>query len=380
MRILVFSHEYPPVGGGGGQVARDLCQGLAARGHAVKVITARWGNLPACENQTGVEVLRLNSGRTQPFRAGLLAMSGYVWAAFWAGLREARRWKPDVLHVHFAVPAGAAVWALHQFTRVPYVLTAHLGDVPGGTPEKTGGWFRWIAPFTPPIWRGAARVVAVSGHTRRLAAARYPVPVDVIYNGVDLSAFDSAQPDLHRPPQVVFAGRFMAQKNPLAVVRALSALRDLPWTCVMAGDGPLRADVQAEIDRLGLRERFALPGWIEPAEVQAIFRCSDLLLMPSLQEGLPVVGVQALVAGLALVVSDIGGWRDLVQPGQNGALVPPDRADELAAALRALLSDPARLLSARRSSRELAAGFDLAKIVTEYEQLFQRVAQHPSHA
>ncbi len=373
MRILVFSHEYPPVGGGGGKVAQDLCRGLAARGHAVRVITARCGDLPGHETQAGVEVLRLNSGRDQPFRASFKAMLGYVWAAFWTGLREVRRWKPDLIHVHFAVPAGAAVWALHLFTRVPYVLTAHLGDVPGGTPEKTGGWFRWIAPLTPPIWRAAARVVAVSHYTRGLAAARYDVPIQVINNGVDVAAFDPGSVQPHRPPRVVFAARFMTQKNPLAVVQSLAEVRDLPWTCVMAGDGPLRAEVEAEIARLGLQDRFSLPGWVTPEAVQDLFRASDLLLMPSLQEGLPVVGVQALASGLALVVSDIGGWRDLVQPGRNGALVSPTSSAEFASALRALLGDEDRLRSARAASRALAANFDIDKIIAAYEQVFEQV-------
>ena len=383
MRILVLTHEYPPVGGGGGKVAQDLCQGLAARGHAVRVITARCADLPARETQTGVDILRLDSGRTQLFRASFKAMLGYVWAAFWTGLREARRWKPDLVHVHFAVPAGAAVWALHLLTRVQYVLTAHLGDVPGGTPEKTGGWFRWIAPLTPPIWRAAARVVAVSNYTRALASARYPVPIQVINNGVDLTAFDPGSVQPHRPPRVVFAARFMDQKNPLAVVRSLAAVRDLPWTCTMAGDGPLRAQVEAEIARLGLQERFSLPGWVTPEAVRDLFRAGDLLLMPSLQEGLPVVGVQALAAGLALVVSDIGGWRDLVQPGRNGELVPVNNPDGYAAALRAYLGHPDRLRSARAASRDLAVNFDLNRIISEYEQVFEQVtwkAIPPTHS
>lgn len=374
MRVLVFSHEYPPIGGGGGRVAQDLCRGLAARGHELRLITAAWKDLPARETQDGVEIYRLESGRKEPFRAGLGAMAGYDWAALRFGLSMARAWRPEVIHVHFAVPAGPVAWGIHRLTGIPYILTAHLGDVPGGTPEKTGKWFRWIYPFTPPIWREAAQVVAVSGYTRELAVKSYPVPVEVIYNGVDLAAFDPGEIAVHAPPLVVFAGRFMPQKNPLQVVRALAGASDLPWHCAMLGDGPLRAEVEAEIERAGLRERFTLPGWVQPDEVQRWFARADLLFMPSLSEGLPVVGVQALASGLALLTSRIGGWVDLVEEGVNGYMIPAGDEASYIRAARQLLADPTRLLAYRCASREIAARFDLDKIVGDYEQVFRRAA------
>jgi L-malate glycosyltransferase len=372
MRILVLIHEYPPVGGGGGRVAQDLCQGLANRGHTLEVLSAQCGDLPRESEQGGVRVIRLPSGRRELFRADMRAMVGYVGSAVWSGLRVVRSFRPDVIHAHFAVPAGAAAWLLSRLTGVPYVLTAHLGDVPGGTPEKTGKWFRWIFPFTPPIWKGACQVAAVSQFTRSLALANYPVGVQVIPNGVDLRQYDPGKIVMNTPPQVVFAGRFMAQKNPLQIVRSLAEVRDLPWKAMMLGDGPLRPAVEAEISRLGLTERIGLTGWLEPAQVLEFFRRSDLLFMPSLSEGLPVVGVQGMAYGLALVLSAAGGNPELVVEGENGFLVEPSNAPGFAAALRSLLSDPERLLSARLASRRLAARFDLNTVLDAYEQVLTR--------
>ena len=80
----------------------------------------------------------------------------------------------------------------------------------------------------------------------------------------------------------------------------------------MLGDGVLRHDLEAEIAAQGLQERFELPGWVEPGQVIARYAKSDILLLPSLSEGFPVVGVQAMGMGLALVLSQIGGCVDLV--------------------------------------------------------------------
>ncbi|MCD4671115.1 MAG: glycosyltransferase family 4 protein [Anaerolineaceae bacterium] len=370
MRILVLTHEYPPVGGGGGRVAQDICTGLAQRGHEITILTAQCDDLPEKEVQDSLRLVRIKSGRRQPFRADMRAMLGYVWASFWHGRRVIRRWKPDVIHVHFAVPAGVAAWALSVFTGVPYVLTAHLGDVPGGVPEKTGKWFRWIMPFTPPIWRRAAQVTAVSDFTRRLALKHYPVDIQVVPNGVDLQGLNPGKIQVNNPPQVVFAGRFMTQKNPLQIIEALAAVQDLTWNCVMLGDGPLRPAVEEAIARHNMQERFTLPGWVTTHEVIDWYRKSDIYFMPSLSEGLPVVGVQSMSMGLALVLSAVGGSVELVNDGENGFLREPDDLDGFAAALRTLLSDPERLLATRQASRKMAERFDLRAIVAAYEKIF----------
>jgi len=369
MRILVLIHEFPPVGGGGGSAAQDISRSLVRRGHEVTVLTAHLKGLPRQENLEGVRVMRIPSFRQQSYKAGLVTMAAYVLIGLWAGYRLVRRWHPDVIHVHFAVPAGALAWALSRLTGLPYVLTAHLGDVPGGVPEKTGKWFRWIFPFTRPIWRDAKRVIAVSGFTRGLALRHYRVPIEVIPNGVDLKALDPGELRANNTPRIVFAGRFMEQKNPLALVHVLSQLQDLRWQCVMLGDGPLLEETRREIAARGLADRFTLPGWVTPQEVLDWFRRSDLLFMPSLSEGLPVVGVQALAMGLAVVASRVGGFVDLVNDGGNGSLHEPSDEDGMAKSLRRLLSDKRDLLRARQCSRELACKFDLTEVVRAYDEL-----------
>jgi glycosyltransferase involved in cell wall biosynthesis len=95
--------------------------------------------------------------------------------------------------------------------------------------------------------------------------------------------------------------------------------------------------------------------------------------MPSLSEGLPVVGVQALAMGLAVVATRVGGFVDLVEPGRNGFLAEPGDGEALAAALRSLLSDPAALTQARRLSRDLARRFDIESVADGYEAIFREV-------
>ncbi len=355
-------------------VAREVSQGLVQLGHEVHVITAHYKSLPRQEALEGVQVLRIPAARRSLHRASLVDMFFFVVSGIWFALGHLRRWRPDVIHVHFAVPSGPVAWVVSRLTGIPYVLTAHLGDVPGGVPDKTANWFRWIYPFTPAIWRDATRVVAVSNHTRQLALQHYPVDIQVIPNGVDRDRLNPGELCVNRPPRILFAGRFVNQKNPLQIIATLKALEDLEWDCVLAGDGPLREKMTQRIRSFGLENRVHLTGWVAPEEVIQWMRSSDILFMPSHSEGLPVVGVQSLAMGLAIVASPSGGFIDLVDYGVNGYLIDVNRPEGYELALRELLSDPERLLEARQASRRKAQAFDLHAIVRAYEALFLAVA------
>ena len=373
MRILVLVHEFPPVGGGGGRVAEDLCGKLAGRGHTVSVLTAHFKGLPYEEDRDGYRVIRFRSLRREPYRASFLAMALFVLAGFWAGRRLIRQFEPDVIHAHFAVPAGALAWILSWISGIPYMLTVHLGDVPGGVPEKTDAWFRWIYPFTHGIWRHAHEIVAVSEFTRQLALQKYRERIHVIPNGADLGALTPQQIELNQPPRILFAGRFMEQKNPLQFVQTLGDLKSFNWQAVMIGDGVLMQDVRCAVERLGLQDRFQFTGWIDPQEVLQWFDRSDILFMPSRSEGLPVVGVQALAKGLAIVASRVGGFLDLVEEDRNGYLIEARNPSTFASCLSKLLSDSQRLLAFRMASLEKAKSFELEHIAHEYETILTRV-------
>jgi len=173
------------------------------------------------------------------------------------------------------------------------------------------------------------------------------------------------------------------QKNPLLMVRALGLLRDLPWHCTILGDGPLLDEAKAEAIRLGLNdaldERLDFRGWSSSTEVSEAMRESDILLIPSLSEGLPMVAVEALAHGLALVGSRIGGLADVAHDTGdhvNARLFELSQgAEGFAAALGSLLLDSNELMKARNASLAMASRFDLRHSLDQYERLLVSAAQ-----
>jgi glycosyltransferase involved in cell wall biosynthesis len=375
MRILVVNYEFPPVGGGGGRASADISRFLAGIGHQVRVHTALVRGLPRVEDRDGYRIFRHPSLRRARERCSVPEMCWFVLLNIIPLIRHIREWKPDAVHLHFAVPTGILGPILTALTKTPYILTVHLGDVPGGVPEQTDLMFRMIKPLTVPIWRRAAAVTAVSAYVRDLALASYPgIPIRVINNGISLKTQSREAPagrtDVAR---LIFAGRLSVQKNPVFMIDLLDRVSDLPWRMDIVGDGPLLAAVERRIRERGLGSRITLHGWQSQEYVEKCLGESDVLLLPSHCEGFSIVALQALAAGVAIIAAATGGNADIVQDEVNGFLCPVDAPDLFAQRLRALLTSKNRLDSMKAASLKSAARFDLTLIGKEYECLFREV-------
>lgn len=371
MRILCLNYEYPPVGGGGGRVAHRINAELVKRGHSVLVHTAGLKHLPAREVVDGVDVRRTPSFRKREDTCTVPEMALYIATNLLPTIRLIRAWKPDVLHVHFAVPAGVVAWLASRFTRVPYVLTAHLGDVPGGVPEQTAALFRFVEPFTRPIWKHAAAVTTVSTFVANLAEKAYHRRPEIILNGITLGPRPTIE--IRSPARLVMVGRLSVQKNPLLAIRALALVQDLPWEFHVIGDGPLRLEMEAEARSLGISSRIQFHGWLDGLAVAERMATAEIFLLSSTSEGLPMAAIEALDKGLAIVSSRIDGMADVVEDGVNGRLCELT-PESFAAAVRELLSNPDRLQNCRQASSELAQKFDLNRSIDAYEATLRKHA------
>jgi glycosyltransferase involved in cell wall biosynthesis len=369
MRILVLNYEFPPIGGGGGRFTADLCRHLARFGHELRVQTSRFRGLPHKEVHEGYEIYRTWSGRRQAHTCTVPEMSYFLAANLIPALNHAVSWRPQVVNVHFAVPSGVLAWIIRQTTGIPYVLSAQLGDVPGGVPVQTDHLFRWLKPFTVPIWRDAAAVTVPSDEVAELVQRAYGLQPHVIPNGVELEALKPLPSEVHTPIRLVFVGRFSPQKNLTFLLEVLEKLRDLNWRLDLVGDGPLRGELEGLVQRWDLASKVKFHGWVAPEAATDIMRHSDILVLPSLSEGLPLVGLQALGLGLALATSDHRSLKDLVQDGVNGFTCSVTDVEAFARSLRDLLTAPTLLLAMRRASCELAPRFEAGRVTRQLEAL-----------
>lgn len=262
-----------------------------------------------------------------------------------------REFRFEAILSAWAYPDATAAAVLAALTRVPLITTV-LGSDINELPRR-----RLLRPQIRLGLRRAQRVVAVS---EALAAevARLGVSTDRIvvqHNGVDGEVFT---PGGHREARaslglaedrrlVGFVGRLSHEKGPDVLVEAMAELarRDPKADAVLVGAGPFESTLRARIEALGLGDRVRMVGYRLHDELPLWLRAFDVLCLPSRREGCPNVVLESLASGRPVVASQVGGVPELLRR-DNGLLVPPDRSDELAAALGQALArawDPAAL-------------------------------------
>ncbi len=383
LRIVEFSYEYPPLGGGGGIWLRDLCLEMAKR-HSVTVITSAAGSRPSRESEGGVDIVRVPVIlRRHRSTATMISMLSYFPSSLWRGRKWVDRLQPDVVNSQFVVPSGPSAHLCARRAGVPHVVTLHGGDL--FDPSKS------LSPHRLPVVRSAIRfllkradrVVAQSSNTAGNAKGIYGVdrPIDIIplgiqpiaATGVDREALGIGKDRF----VLVSVGRLIRRKNLGTLLEAVRDLGDASVLLVLVGSGPLRDELETMAASLGIADQIKLTGWVEESEKIAYLENADLYVSTSDHEGFGLVFVEAMDCGLPVVAYDHGGQTDFLKDGETGALVSHGNRDELVAAIRQIRGSTERLTRYRATCKAVARGYYIERCAESYEELFsQTVSAH----
>ena len=257
--------------------------------------------------------------------------------------REARRLRRLGIGLVHSHGYKATVYGsfLRAFWRVPLTATCHLWFVGRDAPLK----MRAMIALEKRLYRTFPAVVGVSTEIRDVLVRHgvEPARARVIPNGLDLSVAPCApgERERHRAALgvapgdflVLTAGRLTAQKDQATLLRAVGGLPagGRPVRCLVAGDGELRDDLQALIDGGGWGDRCRLLGFRD--DLEALLGAADVLALPSLDEGLPMILLETAAAGVPIVATPVGDVATLIEDEVTGLLVRPRDEAGLARAL-----------------------------------------------
>lgn len=259
------------------------------------------------------------------------------------------------LHNHFASSSGSVAMLAAEIGGFTFSISEHGPDI-----FFAPHWWRLDAKFSRALF-----VACISHFCRSQVLIWTPVSrwdrVHIVHCGVDPAEF---RPRRHagRGRRLLFTGRLAAVKGLPILFEAMAALASCnpDLTLALAGDGPDRAALEAEARRLGLAERVAFLGYQSSDQVRTLLQDTDVFVLPSFAEGVPVVLMEAMASGVPVVTTRVAGVAELVEDGVSGCLVPPGDVASLAGAIAALLDDAerrARFGAAGRAAVE--AGFDV---------------------
>ncbi|MFD3653605.1 glycosyltransferase family 4 protein [Streptomyces sp. NPDC058620] len=368
-RQVTVLHLVQPVEGGVARVVTDLVRAQALAGLRPVVACPPRSRLAAGAEAAGADVLAWPAVRNPgPALAAEVTTAG----------RLVRQCRPQIVHAHSAKAGLAGRLAVRG--RIPTVFQPHAWSfeaVEGGTAQLALKWERFGA-------RWSDRILCVSESERRTGEqAGISARWSVIHNGIDLGHFRpggpaeraAARAALPLPdgiapgaPLVVCVGRLSRQKGQDVLLRAWDQLRVRGARLVLVGDGPyerrLRDMAPADVVFTGASQ-----------DVRPWLHAADVLVLPSRWEGMALAPLEAMACGRPVVMSDVNGARESLPPGHDAhCLVPPENPTALAAALTALLTDPALREELGRTARtHTRSVFDVRKTAGAVHRIYQEL-------
>ncbi|MBP9997451.1 MAG: glycosyltransferase family 4 protein [Lachnospiraceae bacterium] len=372
MKILVISHEYPPIGGGGANACLHLCDELVEMGNEVTVVTAAYANLPEKEEVNGVNIVRVKAKRTDESKSSFAEMLSYLLSAYKYCDKLLKQEKYDVCQVYFGIPSGPIGVHLKRKYGLPYVVRFGGGDIPG-TQKRFGVMYKILAPFIRNIWKNASALVANSVELRDMAYAfEDKYPVSIINNGVDIARFTKEKEAIEKKSEcnILFVSRIIERKGLQHIIPNMRKINEATGAkLTIVGDGPYREVLEQLVSEYSATDCVEFKGKRVGDELVKEYLSGDIFILPSAWEGMPNVVLEAMAAGLPIVMTPCGGSQELIDG--NGIV---SDIDNFANNLIFLCGDVNRRQEMSKKSRELVAEkFAWRQKAKEYLDLYSKL-------
>lgn len=251
-------------------------------------------------------------------------------------------WDIDLIHCHYLREHYTAILAKRYNKKIRVVYTNHFVLANDAITRLSNRWMD----------KRQDQIIAVcnKGREQLVSNGWSADRIQVIYNAVDMDTWAgdrtgaTMRAEFHIPEDrlvMLCASRFADDKGHEYLVRSLKRLTeisDVPFTMVLAGDGPLLEPTKALVEQLGLTERVVFAGFRK--DIKNLYKSSDIYINSSRHEALSFLIIEAMAAGLPVIVTDMGGNRDIVPPdAECGDLVVYDDPESMAAAMKNMLEN-----------------------------------------
>lgn len=325
-----------------------------------------------------LDTLRNASSQLTRFHAGFSRMLGEDTETIEQGLRVAlalQHKSVDIVHAHFATKAASIALIASNLTDTAFTFTAHAKDIYHESVSQTDLKRKILA---------AKRVITVSDYNVRHLAHVMPAAKDKyqrIYNGMNLAdlVYHAPDPSSHR---IVSVGRLVAKKGLHLLIDAVAALRSrFPQLhCDIVGDGPLKEQLQQQVESLGLQNAVNFHGLLPQHRVHALVAGATLFAAPCVvsadgdRDGLPTVLAESMALGTPVVATDVTGIPELVRHARTGLIVPQNDSQALADAIASVISTPSLRDQLSRAGRQrVETTFDIDQNCTHLIQAWSEL-------
>ena len=351
MKILMLSWEYPPrIIGGIARVVHDLSKRLTKDGHDVTVVTYRDGNVPYYEDDKGVNVYRIDNYMINPnnFIDWVMQMNFNMISKVNELIKEGKKF--DVIHAHDWLVAYAAKTLKNSYS-IPLTATIHATEAGRnkGIYDETQRYINdteWLLTYE------SSEVIVNSNFMKSEIQRLFGLPfekINVVPNGINLNAYNGIERDydfrrqyaLDNEKIILFLGRIVNEKGIQHLISAMPKILEYyhDVKLIIAGDGGMLGELKSQVEVLGLGNKVYFTGYLNAKQVSKMYKCADIAVFPSTYEPFGVVALEAMLAGVPIVTSDIGGFNEIVSHGVDGMKSYAGNSNSIADSVITLLYD-----------------------------------------
>lgn len=379
MRILAVSHEYPPLGGGGANAAYNLLRGFADRGCEVTLVTT--GAHRVVDDKPGLKICEVQSKRSREESCSFGEMLDFLLKANIVADKLVKNaindnTPYDIMLVFFGIPSGPIGYRLKKKYNIPYLIRFGGGDVPGFQKRFTK-IYKILGPAIKVIWKNADARVANSEGLRKMAlnyCDKYNF--DVITNGVDTNIYKPSNNNLLQKTEdhinILFVSRLIERKGLQFIIPTLKQISEKTGKTIrmtIVGEGPYREKLE-EITRMSEADSIVLfAGEKRGEELIEHYQQGDIFILPSSNEGMPNVVLEAMACGLPIIMTPCQGSEELVN--ENGVI---SEIDNFNMALIKLITDDDLREKCGAKSRERAQEyFSWNSVIDKYLDRMKKI-------
>jgi len=377
MRILMLNNEFPPLGGGMGTANLALFQQFSKYDYIeIDLITAAIGSEFESERFTSqIHLYKVPVWNRDLHHSTNRELIYYTFQAFLYSVLLLRRNRYDFCFAWSALPAGAVALWLFRIFRLPYMVWVSGPDIPGFE-QRYERLYPIVKPLIRSVWNYATPLIAKCQEEVELVhKTDAHVPVQIIPNGADLEGFLTADlSELEGPLKIISVARLIERKGQHHLIQAARLLKDrqISIQVSLVGTGDSRKNLEKLALNLDLEDCVKFIGYVPREEIAQYYVASHLFVLPSFYEGMSLAALEAMSAGLPLILTRTGGTSELVVEDVNGYIYDWGDIDRLAVLIQRIAGSRSRLREMGAASRVIASQYSWPKIADRYVQLFAK--------
>lgn len=386
MNILIVSHEYPPVGGGGANACMNLAKEYSEAGNTITIVTVWFQGEKEYEEKDGVKIYRVKSKRAHLEHCGFGEMLDYLKKALPLVKKLAKEENFNICQVFFGIPSGPLGYYLKKKYHIPYVIRFGGGDIPGFQ-DRFAFVYKAIGPAIKVLWKNADALVANSQGLKKLAEDFYnKKEILVIPNGAEVRAFSGAADAENvekdsNSCRLLFVSRLIERKGLQDILPQLKSVIDkcateesatgtgTTITLDIVGDGPYRETLEALVKEHHIEDHVTFHGQKTKDQLPSFYSKADIFLFPSRKEGMPNAVLEAMSYGLPIIMTPCQGSDELIDG--NGFVTNAaqfgERIEQLA------LNAETREKMGQRSTQLIEEVLSWHNTASRYMQLFDNI-------